>query len=612
MATVIDSLLIELGLDSSKFDTAQKKSIEQLRKFDEQSQKTSKNTQLESKRTAEGFEKATSSLIAFGTAFVGLQSFSSFANAMTATNAALGRNANLFSMSGRELDAWGGVLKSVGGDASSFQSSIQAMQSGIAGIKLGDAAILTPLARLGALGSIDLDKNTVDIYKLADALKSFRDANGEQLTYTLAQQLGLNKETFMVLEQGSSVVRGLYEENYKLSGITEINTKQAQKLQTEWGMVDVAFTGVKNRIMDELYPTLLSLATATEHGITNFSEWDKESKGLGSQVTLLTGSFLTLLGVVGTFSKLGILPSWLTGLLGKAGGIASLLLYSKGAGEGEDKALYEEQVKAGLIPPMPKNVKESSSQLMNYYKSQGLDEEHAAALAGNFMQESSLNPQKTSTYKGQSYVGLGQWGPERQADYAKWSGGKKLSDANMQEQGAFSLYELREGKEKKAGDEFFAGKGVENLANIISSKYERPATEAASNEKRVGYARSILQDSTDTSPIPVKIPEITPVPKDNSKSLWDKLAETVDPKGYFNDQRNKDYNKAHELSYTAPMIGANATTPRGNNTSSTNVQTTIGTVTVNTQATDADGIAKDMSKSLQNNSLINNGIQGNR
>lgn len=42
MATVIDSLFIELGLDTTKFDAAQKKSIEQLRKFDTQSQKAQK------------------------------------------------------------------------------------------------------------------------------------------------------------------------------------------------------------------------------------------------------------------------------------------------------------------------------------------------------------------------------------------------------------------------------------------------------------------------------------------------------------------------------------------------------------------------------------------
>ena len=98
MATVIDSLLIELGLDTSKFDASQKKSVEELRKFDEQAQKTAKNTQQGSKNVGDGFEKARNALVSLGVAFVGLKGFTQFSKEMTSTNAALGRNAQLFQM----------------------------------------------------------------------------------------------------------------------------------------------------------------------------------------------------------------------------------------------------------------------------------------------------------------------------------------------------------------------------------------------------------------------------------------------------------------------------------------------------------------------------------
>lgn len=45
-----------------------------------------------------------------------------------------------------------------------------------------------------------------------------------------------------------------------------------------------------------------------------------------------------------------------------------------------------------------------------------------------------------------------------------------------------------------------------------------------------------------------------------------------------------------------------------NTTSSVNIQNQV----INTQATDANGIAKDMKMSLENNSLINYGMVGNR
>lgn len=596
MATVIDSLFIELGLDTTKFDAAQKKSIEQLRKFDTQSQKAQKNTQAETKKTSEGFNKATDSLIAFGTAFVGISAFTSFVSGMTSTNAALSRNSSLFSMSAHELDAWGGVLKSVGGDASNFQSSIQGIQSGLANIKLGDTAILTPLARLGALDAIDVNKNTVDVYKLADSLKAFKAVYGEQTAFSLAQQIGLDKSTFMVLQQGADAVHKLYDASSQHSKVTDENTAAAAKLQSKMGDVENAFGGVKNKIMDQMYPSLMSLASGIESVIDKTVEWDEDLGGLFSKTSALSGTLLALAGVMRVLS---IIP----GPIGFAAKLASVGLAAAGVGT----AVVGGGAGVATEVLLSKPTKDKAKELMDYYKSQGVDEEHAAALVGNFMQESSLNPKSSSKYKGQSYVGLGQWGEERQSDYEKWSGGKKLSEATAKEQAAFSLYELKEGKEKEAGNKFFAEKGIENLANIISSKYERPNEDAANVTARVEYSKAALESYNKPSEIKIT-PKVTPLEKNDDKGLWDKLMDIVDPKGFGNSERNKEYNMAHD--FKSPMIGSNVTAPRNNNTSnSTNIQT--NNVTVHTQATDAKGIVRELPRALEDNSIRMNGMVGN-
>ena len=231
MATVIDSLLIELGLDTSKFDASAKKSVDELRKFEDQSGKSFKNTQQGAKNVGDGFEKARNALISLGVAFIGIKGFTNFTQQMTTTNAGLGRTAELFKMSARELDAWGGVLKSVGGDANDFQSSMQAIQQGVANIQFGDTAILETLAKLQALDSYDYAKHEVDIYKLADAIKRFAEVNGEQAAYTQAQAMGINRNFFMILKQGGDVTRQLYEDSYKLSGVTEHSVKPGSGLQ---------------------------------------------------------------------------------------------------------------------------------------------------------------------------------------------------------------------------------------------------------------------------------------------------------------------------------------------------------------------------------------------
>ena len=303
MATVIDSLLIELGLDTSKFDASQKKSVDQLRKFDEQANKTFKSSQQGAKNLGDGFNKARDALISLGIAFVGIKGFTTLAQQMTTTNAGLGRTAELFKMNARELDAWGGVLKSVGGTAEDFQSSMQAIQQGVAGIQFGDTAILETLAKLQALDSYDYDKHEVDIYKLADAIKRFAEINGEQAAYTQAQAMGINRNFFMILKQGSGVVRELYGESYKLSGVTEENTKAAQKLQKEWGNVLNALEGAKNQIMDQMYPSLSKLAEITQYSLEKFVEWDKQLNGGLSTTAVFAGG---LASIMAAFRLLGV------------------------------------------------------------------------------------------------------------------------------------------------------------------------------------------------------------------------------------------------------------------------------------------------------------------
>lgn len=531
MATVIDSLLIELGLDTSKFDAAQKKSVDQLRKFDEQQQKTAKNTQQGAKGTAEGFDKAKDALMAFGTAFIGLKAFTNFAQDMTKTNAALGRNANLFSMSARELDAWGGVLKSVGGDAESFQGSLQAMQQGIAGIKLGDSAILTPLARLGALGSIDINKGTVDIYKLSDALKAFREQNGEQLTFSLAQQLGINKETYMVLGQGSEAVHKLYDANYKLSGINEQNTAAAQKLQAQWGLTAQAMTQARNAIMDQLYPAMGALAEGTTVGLTKFVEWDKQLDGLLSQVTIFTGAIVTLQGAIKALGLVGVnVGQGLLATFSKVFGTAALLFHSGELNKGEDeeiRKIHEAQDKAmgkgkgGANSNLPRNLRNNNP--------------------GNI-----------------------EYGP-----FAKKMGATG-SD------GRFAIFpDMKTGQDAMASLLMSYAKGGQNTISSIISKW------APGNENNTAAYIAHVAKQTGLDP-------------------------------------NKPLSDAERARVQASMtnfegnVGSKATVPMNAGGANNNVQTNIGTINVQTQATNTDGIVQDLNKSLNNNSLINFGMTGNR
>lgn len=598
MATVIDSLLIELGLDTSKFDAAQKKSVDQLRKFDEQAGKSSKNAQRGAKDMGEGFEKARDALISFGVAAFGSVGFANFVNTMTTTNAALGRNATLFSMSARELDAWGSVLKTVGGDAEAFQSSIQNLQSGVAQIKLGNAAMMTPLARLGALNSIDVNKGTVDIYKLADALSAFRKENGEQLTFTLAQQLGINKETYMVLSQGSATVRGLYDQYYKLSGVTEQNTAAAQKFQGEIGLLSQAMSGAKNQIMDQLYPAMGSLAEGTTTAITKFTEWDKQLHGGLSNVLIFDAALITLMTSLKALgisfaTQIATVAAWAGSLeaalpiLGKVAGAAVLLFHSGELNKGEDeelKAMWEKYDK-----------EHGTNYAARYNKGAS-----GGAGAGGAGGDKSLPRNLRNNNPGN-------------IEYGKFA----IDHGATGSDGRFAIFpDMKAGEKAMADLLALYAKGGANTIDSIIRKWSPASENGAANT--TAYIADVSTKTGIAPTKPLTNEELVKVQVAMSQHEGAVSAKTANaPAKTVNQTPPVGASQSPQLAPVTPaqqqqMIGPGATAPQTNNNNSTSVQTNIQNVNVQTQATDANGIARDMNKAFQNNSLINLGLAGNR
>lgn len=137
--------------------------------------------------------------------------------------------------------------------------------------------------------------------------------------------------------------------------------------------------------------------------------------------------------------------------------------------------------------------------MVTYYRSQGLSAVQAAGLVGGFEQESSLDPTAHNDQDGGHY-GIGQWDTARQADFAKIFG-HTMQKGTLQEQMAFALDEMFNGKEGSAGARLRAAKtGAE--ATDAALYFERPAnpgTPAWQNEytARLANTAEILSGMTD-------------------------------------------------------------------------------------------------------------------
>jgi hypothetical protein len=336
MATVIDSLLIELGIDASKFNSEQKKIVADLKKISEEAEKTAnaevesskkaedatektgakkkksatedkkttvekkkaseeenkagkqsdkiaKETHLNTKKTADGFDKAKDALLGFGTAFLGLEGIKAL-NAMVSetakNNAELSRQSTILGVPSEDLQSWGALAKVVGGAEEDVIGSLQSIQSALTDFATwggSQGAIVS--ASILQLDTKDIDKFDVVAEKVKKYIDDTKDKmpGGEtaaiQRAKQFTSQFGYNETTFKMLLLGGDALRELSE---KFKNIGHV-TPELIALSTEYTKANAtlsqSFTGLKNVVTEGMFPALIKLTDLLSKGLKAYANY---------------------------------------------------------------------------------------------------------------------------------------------------------------------------------------------------------------------------------------------------------------------------------------------------------------------------------------------------
>lgn len=120
-------------------------------------------------------------------------------------------------------------------------------------------------------------------------------------------------------------------------------------------------------------------------------------------------------------------------------------------------------------------------------------QEQAAGILANLQAESGMNPAAVGDH-GHAY-GLAQWHEDRQADFAKWAG-HDIHQSTAAEQLDFLDYELFQGKWQMAGKLMRAAQKREQMAQVMSNRYEMPAGGQAEADRRAASAVHVSSQTT--------------------------------------------------------------------------------------------------------------------
>lgn len=254
-ATVIDALLITLGLDTSDFRKGQKDVSDDLKKQREDAKKTAKEMAEQGKKAAAFFGSIKTELLALTGVAVTAGGLISFVKSTTSGLMDLSIQSKALGLSARELDGWSKSAEAAGSSAEKISASLHGFQGAIQGARVGDysSSIFGGLAQLNALTGQNFDVWGQDASSLAktslDALRKISDPN---LRRQVGLSLGFDDATLQRNQEGKFLPD--VDRLTKSSGITDVSTKGAKEFTAAWAELNQSLETTKNQFYTFLIP----------------------------------------------------------------------------------------------------------------------------------------------------------------------------------------------------------------------------------------------------------------------------------------------------------------------------------------------------------------------
>lgn len=622
MATIIDSLLVKLGLDSSEFEAKKSKVDKGLKDTGAEAEKTGSKLKKSGKDGADSFENVAKSAAKFLAIIGGTMAVKRFIENQIEANAALDRFAQNLDQSANSISAWSNAAELAGGSAEGLQGTMDMLSKSQTELQLTGQSSLIPYFSALGMSLADTQGKARPVNDLLLDLSDRFSKMDRTTANNMGRMMGIDQGTMQLLLKGRSEVELMIARQKEYGAVTKQQAEEASRLRNAMVSSRQSFEAFGRELLSAATPALEKMFAI----FADFGAWIRENKefvqtfltiiavGLAGIAAATIPINLTVVAVLALAAAIAALwqdyqtwkrggdsfidwskwepgfkaagqgIKWLKDLLGdmvyraiaaadvlsavferdwkRAKFAAGEFMSGNGKKYGADEAPAPPGAPGSPAPAAapsgtvnstgksPAGGAKEEQAAMAYFQAQGWSREQAAGLAANIKRESAFRADTVGD-NGKAY-GIGQWHPDRQAEFQKRFG-KPIQGSTLEEQMAFMHYELTQGNERKAGNLLKGAGGADEAAAIVSKHYERPADREGEAAKRGQMALAMLGGVPGASQAAVGAGAVQ-------------------------------------------VAQANAAAAPG--ATSKSVETHIGEVKVYTAATDANGIAKDMGKSL--------------
>ncbi|HDG1057600.1 TPA: transglycosylase SLT domain-containing protein [Klebsiella pneumoniae] len=254
-ATVIDALLITLGLDTSDFRKGQKDVSDDLKKQREDAKKTAKDMAEQGKKAASFFSSIKTELLALTGVTVTAGGLMSFVKSTTSGLMELSIQAKSLGMTAKELDGVGKAAEAAGSSVEKISAALQGFQNAKQLAKVGvyDTPVQEAAIRLNSL--------THDSFNIRDdsaqttfrkILESARKVTDPDIRRQILQLVGIDDAINQRNQEGKFLPD--VDRLTKNSGISDESINGAKEFNSAWAELNQNLDTTKNQFYTFLIP----------------------------------------------------------------------------------------------------------------------------------------------------------------------------------------------------------------------------------------------------------------------------------------------------------------------------------------------------------------------
>jgi len=310
MATVIDALVVTLGLNAQNFTQGNREanqSLDRTRqntkdvtkeedKREKQQERTRKarnrdhiEQRKQQKESIDNFKEMTKqavSFFGFATTFGGM---ASWIGGITQANSQLYRASNNLGTGVESLKEWGMAIEQTGGDAKSAVSTMQMLSKMMTEIKYG--ILPANMGLFSALG-VDLFKASQAGEPLVEVLKminkgaqGIKEKNGIRDAINSIQMLGIDYDMANLLVKDEKTLNAFLASADKINKLNQKNAENSAKLAQQWVILKQKGEALGQTIEEKVTPKIFDFIKGLEKLV-------EENPKAVAAVGVLAGTFL--------------------------------------------------------------------------------------------------------------------------------------------------------------------------------------------------------------------------------------------------------------------------------------------------------------------------------